>query len=349
MRSLCIVVPRKEGETVRKRLSELGLLDLDLHIKRDKDTLFIPIKEKPGPGDIDGKEYPVREEELEERGPRYRSYKDAVEGVPKELLPLLPTSFDVVGDVALVKLVDELIEHRKKIGEAMLRATPSVRLVALDRGVQGTTRVRDLEVLAGKGDLVTVHREHGLRFEVDLSKCYFSPRLATERQRVATCVRDGERVLDMFAGVGPFSIMIAKARKVQKVWAVDINPVAVEYINRNIKLNKVENVEPVTADAKDFVPGLGPVDRVIMNLPHTGFDYLKLAITACANDATIHFYEITDVPEDRINDIEALAKGTGRLAKVVEKREVRTYSPTESQWAFDIKVHVEDACGPKPG
>jgi len=349
MRSICIVVPRKEGETVRKRLSELGLLDLGLHIRRDKEVLFIPIKERPGPGELDGKEYPVREEELEERGPRYRSYKDAVEGIPKELVPLLPTSFDVVGDVALVKLVDELIDYRKKVGQAMLKATPSVRLVALDRGVQGTTRVRDLEVLAGEGDLVTVHREHGLRFEVDLSKCYFSPRLATERQRVASAVRDGERVLDMFAGVGPFSIMIAKARKVQKVWAVDINPVAVEYINRNIKLNKVENVEPVTADAKDFVPGLGPVDRIIMNLPHTGFDYLRLAILACADGATIHFYEITDAPDYRVMDIEALAQGLGRLAKVVEKCEVRTYSPTESQWAFDIKVHIDNACGPRSG
>lgn len=345
MRSLCIVVPRQEGETVRKRLSELGLLNLDLHIRREKDLLMIPIKEPPGPGELDEKRYNVKEDDFEVRGPRYKSYKDAVEGVPKELLPLLPTSFDVVGDVALVKLVDELLDHRKRIGEAMLRATPSVRLVALDRGVQGAMRVRDLEVLAGKGELVTMHREHGLRFEVDLSKCYFSPRLSTERQRVASAVRDGERVLDMFAGVGPFSILIARTRKVAKVWAVDINPVAVEYIMRNIKLNKVENVEPVCSDAKDYVKGLGPVDRIIMNLPHTGFDYLSLAISACANDATIHFYEITDAPEDRIKAIEGLARTIGRSAKVMEHREVRTYSPTESQWAFDIKVHIEDkAC-----
>jgi tRNA (guanine37-N1)-methyltransferase len=347
MRSLCIIVPRQEGEAVRKKLSDLGLLDLELHIKREPDLLLIPIKERPAPGELDGK-YTVKEDEFEHRGQRFKSYKDVVEGVPKDLLPLLPTSFDVIGDVALIKLPEELIAYGKNVGEAMLKATPSVRIVAQDKGVQGIERIRDLEVLAGQGGLVTVHREQGLRFEVDVSRCYFSPRLSTERTRVATLVRDGERVLDMFAGVGPFSVQIAKTRKIEKIIAIDINPTAIEYLKKNILLNKVENIEPVCADAKDFIKTVDPVDRVIMNLPHTGFEYLSDAIMACAEDATIHFYEITDEVETRSKDIEALAILLGRTAKVVGTREVRTYSPTESQWAFDIKVYIVQGCGVGP-
>lgn len=344
MRSLCIVVPSQEGEAVRKKLSDLGLLDQDLHIKHEAKLLLIPIKERSAPGELDGK-YEVKEEDFESRGARFRSYKDAVEGVPKELLPMLPTSFDVVGDVALIKLPEELIRFGKKIGEAMLKATPSVRIVAQDKGVQGLERIRDLEVLAGQGGLVTIHREQGLRFEVDVSRCYFSPRLSTERTRVATLVRDGERVLDMFAGVGPFSIQIAKTRKVEKVIAVDINPAAIEYLKKNIVLNKVEKVEAVCADAKEYIKTVDPVDRIIMNLPHTGFEYLGDAIQACAEEATVHFYEITDEVETRAKDIEALAILLGRSAKVVGTREVRTYSPTESQWAFDIKVYISPGSG----
>ena len=344
MRSLCIVVPRQEGEAVRKKLSDLGLLDRELHIKREPELLLIPLRERPAEGDLDGK-FEFRQDDFEHRGQRFKSYKNAIEGVPKELLPLLPTSFDVVGDVALIKLPEELCSYRKRIGEAMLKATPSVRIVAQDKGVQGVTRIRDLEILAGQGGLVTVHREQGLRFEVDLSRCYFSPRLSTERTRVATLVSDGERVLDMFAGVGPFSVQIAKNRKVEKVIAIDINPTAIEYLKKNIILNKVENVEPVCADAKEYIKGVGAVDRVIMNLPHTGFEYLGDAIMACGEGATIHFYEITDEMETRTKDIEALALLLGRSAKVVGTREVRTYSPTESQWAFDIKVYIGQGSG----
>ena len=342
-RSLCIVVPRQVGEATRKKLSELGLLERGLHIKREADALVIPIRERPARGELDA-DYPTREEEFEPKGPRYRSYKDAVEGVPKELLVHLPTSFDVVGDVAIVKVPDELAGHAKAIADAMLKATPSVRAVAWDRGVQGETRIRDLEQLAGEGTLETVHREHGLRFEVDLAKCYFSPRLATERHRVAGLVRDGERVLDMFTGVGPFAVLIAATRKVDKLWAVDINETAVRYLRRNIERNGVQGIEPVCGDAREFVRTVEPVDRVIMNLPHSSWEFLPDAMAACANDATIHYYEITTDPEPRARAIEALAGQLGRSAKVVSTREVRTYSRTESHWAFDVRVYVGVGC-----
>lgn len=321
----------------------MGKLNLDCKIKVEKDIIYLPITEVVELG------HPVKEMELEERGPRFRSYKDAVKGVPDDLLQLLPTSFDTVGDIAIVKVPDELFTFKSNIGEALLEAIPALRVAAMDTGVEGETRIRTLETIAGEGGFETTHREHGLTYEVDVSRCYFSPRLATERDRVADLVRDGERVLDMFAGIGPFSMLIAKRRKVENLWAVDINQTAVDYMRRNIDLNKVDGIEPVCADSRTFIRTLPPLDRIIMNLPHSGHEYLPDAIQACANDATIHYYEIAKGSEGRAVQIEFLASRLGNCTEVKNVREVRSYSPTESTFAYDIKVYAGPANLSGPG
>jgi tRNA (guanine37-N1)-methyltransferase len=316
----------------------MGHLNLRCRIKVDADTIYIPINEPVDMG------YPVQEQDFFTRDPAFKSYKDAVKDVPEDLLEHLPTSFDTVGDIAIMKMPEELLPHVEAIGKGMLRANPSIRLVAMDMGVHGGSRIRDLAPIAGKGGFETVHVEYGIRMELDISRCYYSPRLATERKRVTDLVRDGERVLDMFAGVGPFSIMIAKNRKVERLWAVDINPVAIEYLRRNIKLNRVSGIEPICADARDVVGTLPPLNRIIMNLPHTGYQFLPDAIEACGNEATIHYYEILKEPEARPAQIEAIGPRTGRTVEVASMREVRSYSPTESHFSFDIRVFTDRAC-----
>jgi tRNA (guanine37-N1)-methyltransferase len=80
-----------------------------------------------------------------------------------------------------------------------------------------------------------------------VTKVYFSPRLSQERLRIAQKVRGGEVVIDMFAGVGPFSIQIAKKFNNVKVYAIDTNPVAIQFLKQNIALNKIENIFPLEA------------------------------------------------------------------------------------------------------
>lgn len=342
MKSLCLVVPRSEGEGVRKKLSEMGKLNLECRIRVEEDIIYLPVTEPVDMG------YQVKDMEFEARAPRHRSYKDAVQGVPDGLIDLLPTSFDTIGDIAIVKVPDELLAYKTNIGEAMLASLPSVRLAAMDTGVEGETRVRTLVPIAGEGGLETIHREHNLAFELDISRCYFSPRLATERDRVAGLVRDGERILDMFAGVGPFALLIAKRKRVERLWAVDINPTAIDYLKRNIERNRVEGVEAVCGDARQVIKGIPPLDRVIMNLPHKGHEFLPDAIMACANDATIHYYEISKGTEGRAVQIEFMASRLGRGAEVMNVREVRSYSATESTFVYDIRVFVGSACAVPP-
>ena len=179
----------------------------------------------------------------------YRSFLD----VPSDVRGMLPVSFDVIGDVAIIRLDRELTSWSSKIGDAMIRANPRLRTVAMDKGVKGELRVRDIEVVSGDPVTETEHIEYGLRLMVDPSKTYFNPRLAGERRRIASLVRPGERVTDMFAGVGPFSLMISKYAVPSVIFAIDLNHDAIELMKRNIELNKAKNIIPLEGDSRRLI------------------------------------------------------------------------------------------------
>ncbi len=333
MRSLGLKVPREEGERLRKKLSELGLLDMSLRVKRDDDHVIFPIM-SADVGDI-GQE--IVEDDFEERKAGIADYSRLVE-VPENLRELLPTSFDVIGDVAIIKLPDELLPYAREVGTGLCRAFTRLRTVCLDKGVKGEMRVRELEVIAGDANTETTHTEFGIRLIVDPAKAYFNPRLANERMRVASVVKNGEVVMDMFAGVGPFSIMIAKHARPSVVYAIDINPDAVAYMRRNVEMNKVDKVVAIEGDALKVIFELPNVDRIVMNLPHSAIEFFADALTRLNFNGTIHLYHICDR-----NDIDAIvdnlqvqAKGMGVMVEVTRKEEMKTYSPSMSVFSVDL-------------
>lgn len=337
MKSLYIAVPKKKGEEVRKALLDNGLLNRELAIERDDEFLYFPIIDFEKVNEILG--YEVFEKDFQVLEREINSYKELLD-IPDELKLQLPTSFDIVGKVAIIKLEDELIAYKKTIGEALLSANKSIETVALDRGIVGEERVRDLEIIAGVESTETVHKEYGIELETDPSKVYFSPRLATEHWRVAETVKDGEIIIDMFCGIGPFSILIAKNRNPKKIYAIDINDEAISYLKRNIKRNKVSNIDPHIGDSKALVPELPPSDRIIMNLPHSAFDFLSYAFSNIKDNGTIHYYEILghDKKEKRWEEIENIASRVGNKIEKLGEREVHTYSPKSSLYCFDFKV-----------
>ncbi len=337
MKSLCIPVPKTKGEDMRKMLLDNGLLNRGLVIERGEDFLYFPIISDEKVKEVLG--YRVIEKDFQILEREIQSYKELLD-IPDELKSILPTSFDVIGKVAIIKLEDELITYKETIGEALLSANKSIETVALDRGVFGEERLRNLQIVAGKRSTETVHKEYGIELETDPSKVYFSPRLATEHWRVTETVKDGEIVIDMFCGIGPFSILIAKNRNPKKIYAIDINEEAIDYLKRNIKKNKVSNIEPHVGDSKIIVPKLPSSDRIIMNLPHSAFDFLIYAFSNIKNNGIIHYYEIIghEKKDQRWKEIEEMASDQGiNMVKVFEK-EVHTYSPKSSLYCFDLKV-----------
>jgi len=333
-RSRCLAVPRKRAQAAKAALSALGLLRKDLRPGHDAQTVYLPMKE----GEYAG-EGRLCEHDFDPGAHRWTNYRERAR-VPPEEKNLLPRAFDVIGKVIIIKIPDGLERYREEIGRALLLARPEARSVALDRGVRGEERVRQLEVIAGEPDLETVHVEHGLRFALDPSKVYFSPRLATERLRVTGLVKEGESVLDMFAGVGPFSIHIAKRAKPSVVRAADINPVAIEYLKRNIRLNKVSGVEPILSDSSKLQGKIPPADRIIMNLPHSAFGFLPVALRLLRPGGTIHLYEIFDRGKraEREQAVARAVEEAGRGLAGSHPRLVRGFSTTESHFVFDLLV-----------
>ncbi|MFP4170165.1 MAG: class I SAM-dependent methyltransferase [Methanomassiliicoccales archaeon] len=321
-------VPRREGESARKKLSTEGLLDRSLRIRREGDHLLLPVTADP-PGN-----WEVEEADFEERPLRDADYRGRVE-VPEYLKSLLPTSFDVVGDIAVVKLPDQLTPYAVEVGRALREAFPRLRAVAVDEGVEGAFRVRSVRTVAGEGT-ETVHTEFGLRIKVDLAKAYFNPRLSNERRRVASLVRPGEVVVDMFAGVGPFSLMIARYSSPQAVYAVDINPVAIELLEENIRLNRAEGVVPIVGDAREVVRDLPRADRVIMNLPHSAHLFLTDALHLLKGGGTIHFYTVCDKGEAR-ETIQGMMDSPEKI-RLERVEELKTYSPAQSVYSADLTL-----------
>mgnify|MGYP000850969663 FL=1 len=333
--ALCLKVPRGEAESTRKKLLELGLLDIGVRIRRDGDIVLLPVlsSEAATLG------YEIAEEEMDSREVLETDYRNVAD-VPDGVRERLPTSFDIIGDVAIIRLDDDLVEHADRVGEALLRTFPRLRTVALDQGVKGELRVRDLQVVAGDPSTETVHLEHGVRLAVDPAKEYFNPRLANERMRVASLVKGGEKVVDMFAGVGPFSIMIAKHASPAVVYAMDLNRDAVEHLKENIRLNKVTTVVPLEGDAVELLSGIVGADRIIMNLPHSARSFFADALTKLNMGGTIHLYVICERDEISSIAVGLSAEARGMCVRIGMDRieELKTYSPTMSVFALDIRL-----------
>ena len=333
MQSLCVEVPLTNGEEARRELQEAGLLRRELRIERGANVLYIPVNAPPGP------HYRTLEREFRQGFPSVRSYRDLVE-VPPRVRSLLPKAFDAIGDIIILRMPDELQEFEGGIGGAILRWNPKVRTVAVDDGVQGALRVRRVRVVAGERRTRTEHVEFGLRYLVDVEHAYFSPRLGSERWRVAKQVRPGEVVVDMFAGVGPYAILIARTRRPKTVHAIDANPAAVELLRENVRRNRAQTVIVHEGGGQDVLPGLGRVDRVIMDLPQSAQEFLPATLPHVRPGGVIHFYTIAErgLIKEAGEEAVARARRAGRTAKVLASRIVRGYSPGKVHLAIDLRI-----------
>lgn len=334
-------VPLKDGETVRRQLLDESALRLDLKVRREGGELLLPLHDAvPRYG------LPVAHAEFEAAEDTPRHYAELLQHLPDPVRALLPSSFDVIGDVLLVKVPGELRAYEGDIADALLRTTPRIRTVAQDDGVAGELRVRALRILAGDADTRTEHAEYGVRIRVDPATCYFSPRLATERYRVARLVAPGERVVDLMAGVAPFPLVIAKHARPSRVDAVDLNEAAIAFARENARLNKLEDrVFPQHADARAWAAAnAGVADRVITNLPHSAHAFLEDALRVLKPRGVWHYHCIQS--EDGLGrhlaELADRASDVGRALEVTATRVVRTYSPSERHYAVDLAVAPSD-------
>ena len=265
--------------------------------------------------------------------------------LPKELHPWIPSAIDFVGDLAILDLPSPLLGYKEVVGKGIMEMNPHVAGVFRKVGsVSGQFRLRQVERLTGVSRTTTIHHENGCRFHVDIAQTYFSGRLSTERLRVGEQIKTNTVVLDMFAGVGPFSILAAKQGAT--VFAVDINPQAIQLLNQNILLNKVQNqVTIFTGDIRTVKNHLlkNHCDHVIMNLPGHAIQFLDKAIEALKpNGGIIHLYCFQREP-DLINNtrnsvITAIGDAKGRVDSLIDIRKVKMTAPHEWQMCVEMNT-----------
>ena len=267
--------------------------------------------------------------------------------LPPHLMASLPRAIDFVGEIAVVEIPPELERHKETMGEAIMKVHKQVHTVLAKSGVvEGIYRLREFEVIAGAGETETIHKEYGCTYYVDLTKAYFSPRLSHEHDRVALQVKEGETIIDMFTGVGPFSVLIAKRHENVQVYAIDVNPDAIDLLKRNLKENRVEQkVTPILGDADQIIgerlSGVG--NRVIMNLPERAIEYVSSACETLKREGGIvHYYDFTNTPNPleaaRVRLIEAVEKTDRIIKKILFARKVRAIAPYAWQVVVDAEI-----------
>jgi len=267
--------------------------------------------------------------------------------LPPEDLVFVYGSYDIIGNIAIIRLPEKARRHCAAIAEAVMNIHKNVKTVLAQVGaVQGDFRLRTLEHLAGEDRTNTVHRESGCLFSVDVEKCYFSPRLHNERMRIAKQVRSEEVVVNMFAGVGCFSILIAKHSDVAKVYSMDINPVAFQRMSENVRVNGVYGrVIPILGDAKEVIEKrlCHMADRVLMPLPEKASEYLPHAMLALKkHGGMIHYYDFEHAMKNENPVQKVTLKVVAKLESfdigfnIVLGRIVRSTGPNWYQVALDI-------------
>jgi tRNA (guanine37-N1)-methyltransferase len=217
------------------------------------------------------------------------------EALTRDEISQVCSAFDIIGSIVIVKIPGSLTLKKQIIGESILHCIkPAKSVFAQTSAVRGDYRIRSLEFVAGEYNTITEYREHGCKFRVDIENTYFSPRLSTERLRIAKLTSENEVIANMFAGVGTFSIIIAKMNKTCKIYNIDCNPFANEMSVINAKLNGVQNrVFPLCGDAKDIIYDQiqGQCDRVLMPLPERSSEFVDSAVLALKGGrGVIHFF-----------------------------------------------------------
>jgi len=256
----------------------------------------------------------------------------------------LISAFDQIGKIIIVRIPDSLLPKKKIIGKALLDEVKIVKSVFYQASaVEGNFRTRDLEILAGEENTETEYKEFGCKFRVDVKNAFFSPRLSTERERIANLIQEGEVMTNMFAGIGMFSIMAAKKKKCT-VYSLDINPVASKLCETNIGLNKLAgDVISINGDATEIINNQleDKSDRTLMLLPERSDEFLESAIKTTKNGGIIHYY--SHIHADKKTDAGKLSEEhylnvSPVKSKILDSKIVRAVGPRYYQTVVDVKI-----------
>ena len=223
---------------------------------------------------------------------------------------IMRASYDTVGDIAIVEIAKGLEKKERKLGALLIASQSGIRVVAKKVGSRrGAYRGQRLKTIAGERRFTTTHVESGARMMLDVRTCYFSPRMGTERLRIASQLKPRERILVLFGGIAPFALVMAKCALARRdaanpaaknipihVDTVELNRAAHDFAVKNVALNKLGHIiTPIHADAMHFLAAAAQAkltyDRVLLAWPGHASPYLAPALKVLKKGGTLHYYD----------------------------------------------------------
>jgi len=262
--------------------------------------------------------------------------------IPSKLISKIPDKWEKIGDIVTIKLSAELNRYEKKIGEKyadVLKCKTTLRDIS---GISGVYREPNVKIIHGSKDTETIHMENGIRYKLDPQKIMFSSGNMDERIRMAKISNSKETVVDLFAGIGYFTLPMAVCSKPKMIFACEINPIAYDYLCKNIVLNDVTSiVEPLLGDNRKTAPK-NVADRVIMGYIDNTHRFLSVAINCLKNKAgLIHYHEVCPnelFPERPLKNIQKVSKKYKRKVELLNHKHIKSYAPGIGHYVLDIKI-----------
>lgn len=307
----------------------------------------------------------ISKEGIPKENYKYSTVQEALKGkIPDKYSEIIPKSYDIVGHIAIIEF-DKFIhindkefnDYKQKIAKAISSVNKNVKTVYEKKSqIKGKYRLRELALLYGDDKSETTHKENDCIFKLDVKNTYFSPRLVFERRRIAsTGIEEDEIIIDMFAGVGTFSIQIAKEKNV-KIYAFDINPNAYEYLKENIELNNLkERIFPKNIDVNDLLEPKNQLGqllcnkacRIIMNLPEDSIKYIDIACFLMKESGgVLHFYQFSEKPnpiEKTLKNLKAkLTRLNWEIESIFSSKIVKRYSPKSELIVVDLIIKASN-------
>lgn len=340
---LALRVPRKKAEDLRTELQRLGLLDARRKFQVGEEFVEIPVTGVEGIVLDEWKAVLIEQERPIERPPAYDPHIDIANKVriPEELIDRLPRKWELLGDVLIFKLNEELRAYEKDIAKVFAEILGAKTVLEDIGGIEENIRKPKVRVIWGS-ETATTHTENGVLYRLDAREIMFSSGNIDERVRMAKVCEEGEVVVDMFAGIGYFSLPMAVHSSPAEIYSIEINPVAFEYLCENVRLNKVEEVIcPMLGDCLEVAPE-GLATRVVMGYLSGGDRFLPKAMRVIGEEGVIHYHEACPnelLPERPTSNVQKAAESEGRRVEILQLRTIKSYAPGVSHVVLDVHVY----------
>ncbi|MBU1158683.1 MAG: class I SAM-dependent methyltransferase family protein [Candidatus Thermoplasmatota archaeon] len=337
---LGVRVPKGSAEAIRLKLTRSNLVDKRFLIIEEDGFVIIPVLQEPDErlladhcAQMTSLDFPTGKSRVD---PIETIRKDAE--VPDTLRGLLPDKWEQFGDVVVIRLPKALDGHESSVGDIYARVL-GVKAVLRDTGgVTGMFRMPIVKTIHGS-DTVTIHKENGILYKFDAARLMFSSGNVEERLRMSEIMCNGETIVDMFAGIGYFSLPLAVNQLPKKVISCEMNEISYSYLLENVRLNDVEGVvEPILGDNREL-PGDAFADRVIMGYVKTTHEFLPTAMRLVKDGGMIHYHETCPnelLPGRPVQRLRSAARN--HRVEVLRFKEIKSYSPGVSHVVLDARV-----------